>query len=539
MNTNTNGNGHKRAAIYIRTSTEKQAEKVSPEAQAADCRELCARQGYQVVEVYSDTEKYRAGKRLVEPSGTRADRPQLKRMLADARADKFDLIVAWREDRLYRGMRPMLDVLDCIEQTKIDVELAKENFDKRIAPVKAWAAKMELDARRDRIAMGVAGRFAQGKVWLASIPYGYRASPKQIAEIEPTEAKWVKLIWQWKAERVSYGEIRRRLIEGNAPQRRIELCRFQWQETQIRKILTNPVYYTGIQSIQWGDKIHEINYPILIDADTAQRVREAIAQAKHQPIHHVTHDYLAIGFVKCAACKRVMCAYTSPKYVKGIARKNVWIRKYRCQNFMRGNKVVGCPHCANVNKVDAELWRKVNLILSDNSDLDERIQTRIQELEQAEADAEGGIERIKRELGLIEEERQWIITQARKKSITEDDMDKQLAGLDAQTQELRRELADKSLLVGDRAGKLIAFVNRYRADMRVKLEWLNSESRDEEERKKQHRAKREIVEAIVRTVWIYEDKSVKVEFEFDIPEANPNPAILPDGFRYTPFRVVV
>src|SRR3982750_2674337 len=44
----------KRAAIYVRTSTERQAEKVSPEAQEADCKALCERQGYQVVEVYRD-----------------------------------------------------------------------------------------------------------------------------------------------------------------------------------------------------------------------------------------------------------------------------------------------------------------------------------------------------------------------------------------------------------------------------------------------------------------------------------------------------
>ena len=42
---------------------------------------LCERQGYIVTEVYRDTEKYRANGRLVEPSGTRHDRPQFKRML--------------------------------------------------------------------------------------------------------------------------------------------------------------------------------------------------------------------------------------------------------------------------------------------------------------------------------------------------------------------------------------------------------------------------------------------------------------------------
>src|SRR5262245_29119821 len=134
----------KRAAIYVRTSTERQAEGVSPEAQEADCRDYCEKHGYQVVEVFRDIEKYRVGKRLVEPSGSRADRPALRAMLAAAREDRFDVLVGWREDRLYRSYRPMLDVLDTIEEAGIDVELVKEFFDKRMAPVKAWAAKMEL-----------------------------------------------------------------------------------------------------------------------------------------------------------------------------------------------------------------------------------------------------------------------------------------------------------------------------------------------------------------------------------------------------------
>ena len=139
----------KRAAIYVRVSNERrQADKASPKMQEAECREYCTANGWQVVAAYRDIKKYRVGKRLVDPSGERADRPELKKMLADAYAGKFDVIVAWREDRLYRGYRPMLDVLDCIEGTGIDIALVKEHFDKKLAPVKAWAARMELDAKQ-------------------------------------------------------------------------------------------------------------------------------------------------------------------------------------------------------------------------------------------------------------------------------------------------------------------------------------------------------------------------------------------------------
>ena len=94
----------RKAAIYIRTSSEAQGEKASPTEQEADCRSLAKEKGLTVVRVYRDIEKYRVKNKLVEPSGLRSDRPGLLAMLKDAARGEFDVILAWREDRLYRGL---------------------------------------------------------------------------------------------------------------------------------------------------------------------------------------------------------------------------------------------------------------------------------------------------------------------------------------------------------------------------------------------------------------------------------------------------
>lgn len=156
--------GVKRAAIYVRVSSEKQAEKVSPETQENDARERCKQMGYLVIEVYADTEKYRINGRLVEPSGTRHDRPQFKRMLSDIDAGKIDVIIAWREDRLYRGVnRAMLEISERVKSGTVEVELVKEHYDPAIAEVKAWAAGVELQAKRDRHMMGGSGPIGSGQ----------------------------------------------------------------------------------------------------------------------------------------------------------------------------------------------------------------------------------------------------------------------------------------------------------------------------------------------------------------------------------------
>ena len=143
-----------RAAIYIRTPSETQGEKSSPVEQEVDCRRLAEEKGLDVIRVYSDVEKYRIGNRLVKPSGGRSDRPGLLAMLKDATRDTFDVILAWREDRLYRGIRAMLTVLETVQDYKIDILLAKETFDPKIAPIRAWVAQMELDGMKERMEMG-------------------------------------------------------------------------------------------------------------------------------------------------------------------------------------------------------------------------------------------------------------------------------------------------------------------------------------------------------------------------------------------------
>ncbi|HRJ55705.1 MAG TPA: recombinase family protein [Anaerolineales bacterium] len=94
--------------IYIRTSSETLGESSSPVEQESDCRRLAEEKGLQIVHIYRDVEKYQVRNRLVEPSGSRSDRPALQSILKAAARDKFDVVITWREDKLYHGIRAIL-----------------------------------------------------------------------------------------------------------------------------------------------------------------------------------------------------------------------------------------------------------------------------------------------------------------------------------------------------------------------------------------------------------------------------------------------
>lgn len=520
----------KRAAIYVRVSREMQAQKISPQAQEKDCRAYCEEHGYIVIEVYRDTEKYRVGRRLVEPSGTRADRPQLKRMLADAAVGAFDVIIAWREDRLYRGVRPMIDVIDCIEEHGLDIELVKETFDRKMAPIKASIARMELDAKADRVEMGVAGRLSAGKVWPSCIPYGYRRAGDGI-ELDRAEAKWVRKIWKWYADKLGPREIRQRLVAAGTPQKRKRNSKgAAWEIAIIQRMLRHEYYYTGIQKINWAGQVYDVHLPIIVDPETAQRVAKQREKNKTHPAHHLKHNYLAMGVAYCVACNRKVRAKTQTIRSKGVPRKTP-IGEYRCQRYFLGYPEPNCFRTIGAKKLDDQLWEKVWELLSDDEKFQNGIRTQIELASREESDAEGEVARLKQELDSLETERQWVITQARKGAISEADMEKQLAELQIQETETRRELAIHSRRVGNRLEKLIEFANKFRDGAQKSLAWVMTKPKSQKEADRQFAAKRELVETIVKQVKVFPDRTIKVEFEFDFSGMVENTEHLPQSPR--------
>jgi len=214
----------RRAAIYIRTSSETQGGKSSPSEQEVDCQRLAKQKGLEVVRIYRDVEKYRVGNRLVEPSGSRSDRPGFLAMLKDASRDEFDVILAWREDRLYRGIRAMLTVLETVQDYKIEILLAKETYDTKIAPIRAWVAQMELDGMKEWMEMGVIARLKAGKANTGQDRYGYIRIGEQIQIIDEEE-KWVRQIFAWYIQKTPLMQIRKRLIATDASQKGSSISR--------------------------------------------------------------------------------------------------------------------------------------------------------------------------------------------------------------------------------------------------------------------------------------------------------------------------
>ena len=104
----------KRAVLYTRVSSVDQ----HPETQLCDLRPLAAARGYEIVGEYTDT-----------ISGSKAKRPGLDQLMADARRGRFDVVLVWAFDRMARSVKHFLEILDDLNRLNVEFVSFRENID--------------------------------------------------------------------------------------------------------------------------------------------------------------------------------------------------------------------------------------------------------------------------------------------------------------------------------------------------------------------------------------------------------------------------
>ncbi len=512
-----------RAVIYIRTSSEHQAEKSSPAEQEADCRKLAEDQGLQIVNVYRDIEKYRVRNKLVEPSGTRADRPGMLAMLRDATNGEFDMILAWREDRLYRGMRSMLLVLETIQGCKLSVMLARETFDPKIAPLRAWVAQMELDGMKERMTMGVKARLRAGKANTGQDRYGYQRNG-DVIEVVEEEAYWVKQIFDWYLENIPFMEIRKRLIGMGAPQKGSSIPRrMQWAKSSIQAILYAAEEYAyGIKIQSRMGENFQIPVQPIIDTVTYERYLRMRKSKKTHPIRNLKYDYLISGKLFCD-CNYKWGARTnkSRRNRKGeLVRRKSEVRVYYCGQTHKESVSLNCPRHIGAKKAEEIVWLKICDVIDRPDYLLGQARQLVNQILASQASLKEDTVRIQNELEAVLTERQWVITQARKGVFPVSDMEQQLHQLTFQEVSLKNELSSLGEAVNicaleDWESKVVEFL----ADLKVGVDELKTVApQTSEEQHEVFLVKKRAIDTLVERIQIDRERNLQVQIRLNLLE---------------------
>ena len=420
----------RRVAIYIRSSSETQGEKSIPIEQEADCCRLAEEKGLKVVRAYRDVEKYHVKNKLVEPSGTRSDRPGLLSMLKDATRDEFDVILAWREDRLYRGLRSMLTVLETIQEYKIEILLAKETFDSKIAPIRAWAAQMELDGMKERMTMGVKARLKAGKANTGQDRYGYVRIGDKIIIVDE-EAGWVRKTFEWYNQGISLSQIREKLIAGNAPQKGSSTPRhIQWARSSIQGILESAKEYAyGYKEQSRDGEIYQIPVEPIIDIPTYEIFKTQREKNKTNSPQQICHNYLLSGHLKCS-CNLTWQARTA---THRRSRKGEWIERktpigtYFCPQPHKELRHTKCPKTVSAKQAEAQVWEKVSQFITDPDYLLAQAKEKVAQLQREYWQMQQDELELQEEIKKLNTERQEFITKVRKERMPDEGFTPQIS----------------------------------------------------------------------------------------------------------------
>ena len=202
-----------RAVIYARYSSEAQRE-ASIEDQLEVCRRYIARQGWTLGATYEDRAM----------SGASRFRPGFQKLLLDAKAGAFDVVVCEAIDRLGRKLADVADFFDQLAFHRVQVHATQIGLVTQMhIGIMGTMAQMTLADLREKTRRGQLGRARAGRI-PGGLAYGYEVVPpapgsREAGErrIKEAEAAVVRRVFRAYAAGASARHIARDLNAEGIP----------------------------------------------------------------------------------------------------------------------------------------------------------------------------------------------------------------------------------------------------------------------------------------------------------------------------------
>ena len=369
-------------AIYCRVSTEDQKERETIVTQRDFATRYCEMRDHTVYDIYEDDgiSATKFPSLLQRPAGSR--------LLEDARAGKFEVVLVYKLDRLGRGAMKVLTAVAELEEY-VSVQSMTEAFDSTTASgrllrtIMAGAGEYERDTFIERSAEAT-NRLARDGQWMGGIvPYGYRVvglkrdarlqvSEETIEGMTMSEADVIRLIYRMSVEGHSCAIIADHLNALGIPPsysrdgrevtrgKRKETTQGIWRYGRICNMIKNTTY-KGVHSYgQRSAKKREIierTVAAIVSESTWGKAQETLKKNFLFNARSAKRKYLLRGLMKCAICGLTYIGTGRTTMLKQGNKKlglppGEFTRTYYCCNGKHnGRSLYGDAHrsCASKN----------------------------------------------------------------------------------------------------------------------------------------------------------------------------------------------
>lgn len=287
----------KRAGKYLRISDDREGRELGVERQDEDCDKLAEREGVEVVGRYVDND-------LSASARARKRRPDFERMLADVKAGRLDMIIAYTSSRLTRRQREHEDLIDLAVDYGVTYRFVRSpDFDlntaagRRIARILAANDQGEAEDIAERVTREVRHRAERGEYHGGPRAYGYTATDDGRIIVVEHEADEIRSWYERVLAGGSLAGIRADLERRGVP----SISGKPWRAPVIRKILLHP-RNIGLRILEDGSE-HPAPHPAIVPVETWRAVKSILEDSERRTNHVGTaRRHLGTGLYRCERC---------------------------------------------------------------------------------------------------------------------------------------------------------------------------------------------------------------------------------------------
>lgn len=289
-----------RAAIYTRVSSDPKQRWKSVGEQEAECRNVAAARGWDVVNVFSDN--HRSASRYAKK-----ERPEFERLKKFITDGGCDVLLTWEGSRGQRDLEVFVQLRKLLEANGVlwsyegDVLDMSKPRDRKRAAEDAVDAEYEVDRTRERILRSTRASAAAGR------PHGRRLFGYQRVydpatggmvgqEPHETEADVVRGIFTSYLSgsgirTIALDLTRRSITTGTGA---------VWKDVQVKRVLTNPAYIA--KRVHQGQVVGDATWPALVDDETFTRAQARLESKRGSQTRQTGNANLLSGVARCGVC---------------------------------------------------------------------------------------------------------------------------------------------------------------------------------------------------------------------------------------------
>ncbi|WP_210127372.1 MULTISPECIES: recombinase family protein [unclassified Mammaliicoccus] len=369
---------NKKIALYSRVSTSEQSERgysIHEQEQVLIKEVLKHFPGYEY-QTYTDSGI--SGKNI-------QDRPAMKQLLDDVKANKIEMVLSWKLNRISRSMRDVFNIIHDFKEHGVGYKSISENIDTSeysgeiLVTMFGLIGSIERQTLISNVKMSMNAKARQGEAITGRV-LGYKLSLNPVTQkndlvIDKYEANIVKEIFDLY---LNYDKGLKAITTILNQKGHRTINHKPFSVFGVKYILNNPVYkgFVRFNNYQnWSAKrrsgksgeneviLVKGKHEAIISEEIFDQVHEKLVSKSFKPGRPIGGDFYLRGLIKCPECgNNMVCRRTY--YNTKKSKERTIKRYYICSLFNRSGSAACHSNSIKAEVVEAVIHKHLNIILS-------------------------------------------------------------------------------------------------------------------------------------------------------------------------------